>query len=75
VYVKLVLPSGKSGVDRKRELIGARRSSVRALQIGTDAPGGVEVIRRVRRLQPSVLDSNDSSRGGQNNVRQPKWCP
>src|SRR5271166_3766100 len=75
VYVKLVLTARKSRVDSKREPIGLRRPSVQALQIRSGAPGRFEVIRRIRRLQPRVLDPNEFSRRRQDSVRRPKWRP
>jgi hypothetical protein len=70
VNVELVLSSHNCGVDEKRDRVALRRLAVRALEESARAPRRVEIVRRPRRTQERILNSNDPPRRGEDRVVQ-----
>ena len=68
VDVELVLSPDDGGVHEERDRVALGRLTVRILEECARAPGGVEIIRRLGRLQERVLDSHDPPRRGQDRV-------
>ncbi len=63
--VELILRPLDGGVDDESDRVALRNPSARAPEERSRAPCGVEIIRRVRRLQPWVFDADDLARRGQ----------
>ena len=63
--VELVLAPDNYGVHDKRDVVALGRASIRSLQESAPAPRGVEIIRRLRRLEERVLDPGDLPRRDQ----------
>ena len=59
-----------AGVNDKRDRVALRRVSVHALEECPRAPCGVEIVRRLGRLQERVLNSSDPPGRGQDRVIQ-----
>ena len=68
VDVELVLAPDNYGVHDKGDVVALRRASVPRPQECARAPCGVEIIRRLRRLQERVLDPGDPSRRDQDRL-------
>ena len=68
--VELVLPPDDGGVDHECDLIAFRRPSVRAFEERSSAPSSVEIVRRSSQLQERVLNADDLSRRGDDQVVQ-----
>jgi hypothetical protein len=72
VDVKLVLTSEVSGVDGEREAAGIWGLSAQGREKASRAPGGVEIVRGVARLEPTVLDADHASRRRQDRILRAK---
>ena len=68
--VELILGPDDGGVDDEGDRVALRRLPVRALEERSRAPCGVEIVRRLGRLQEWVLDADDLSRRRQDQVMQ-----
>ncbi len=66
--VELVLSPHNRGVYEQRDVVALRRLTVGAPEERARAPRGVEIIRRLGRLQERVLNSLDPPRRGQDRV-------
>lgn len=68
VDVELILGPDDGGVDDERDRITCRGPSARTLEERSRAPRGVEIVRRLGRLQEWVLDADDLSGRRQDQV-------